>query len=276
VGGNGDLRAARLLSWLVVVLMGAVSAVGVFAPQVYRDNALISATFPAQDLVTLVVAVPLLVVGLLSERRGSARGRVVWLGMLFYAVYSYAFYMVGAAFNALFLPYVALASAAGWALVFSLPRLDIGETAAGLSRRGAARLVALVYLGVTAVGLGVLWTALSVGFLATGQVPAPVVASGHPTAVVFALDLAVVVPAMTLAAVWLARRETRGWLLAGLLSVWGPVYTLGLLVASLAVRRAEVGTGDELAVWAALTLLGTGSAALLLAPASRTHRSVAG
>lgn len=196
-----DLRAARVLSWLVVVLMAAGSAVGVLAPQVYRDNALISATFPAQDIV------PLLLTGLLTARRGSPRGHIVWVGMLFYAVYAYAFYMVAAAFNALFLLYVAVASAAGFALVFSLPRIDVTAVAAGVSRRRGARVVALAYLGVTAVGLGVLWTAVSLGFLLTGQVPAPVVAAGHPTAVVFALDLAVVVPAMTLAAVWLTRRE---------------------------------------------------------------------
>ena len=88
---DGDLRAARVLSWLVVALMAAVSAVGVVAPQVYRENALISATFRGQDLVTLLVAVPLLLAGLLTERRGSRRGRVVWLGMLFYAAYAYAF-----------------------------------------------------------------------------------------------------------------------------------------------------------------------------------------
>lgn len=126
-------------------------------------------------------------------------------------------------------------------------------------------MVALAYLGVTAAGLGVLWTALSVGFLVTGRVPAPVVAAGHPTAVVFALDLAVVVPAMTLAAVWLARDEPRGRFVASLLSVWGPVYTLGLAIASLAVRRVGVGSGDELPIWVALTLLGSASAAMLLA-----------
>lgn len=265
-----DLRAARVLSWLVVVLMAAGSAVGVLAPQVYRDNALISATFPAQDLVTLVVAVPLLLTGLLTARRGSPRGHIVWVGMLFYAVYAYAFYMVAAAFNALFLLYVAVASAAGFALVFSLPRIEVTAVAAGVSRRRGARVVALAYLGVTAVGLGVLWIALSVGFLLTGQVPAPVVAAVHPTAVVFALDLAVVVPAMTVAAVWLTRREPRGWFLAALLSVWGPIYTLGLAIASLAIGRAGVGTGDELPIWVMLTLLGAASAAMLLVPDSRT------
>ena len=119
--------------------------------------------------------------------------------------------MVGAAFNVLFLAYVAVGSAAGFALVFSLPRIEMAELAAGLSRRRAAQVTALSYLGVTAAGLGVLWTALSAGFLATRQVPAPVVAAGHPTAVVFALDVAVVVPAMTLAAVAPATSCPSGW-----------------------------------------------------------------
>ncbi len=65
----------------------------------YRDNALVTATFRGQDVVTLFVAVPLLLVGLVLEMRGSQRGRILWLGMLFYMMYGYLFYRVAAAFN---------------------------------------------------------------------------------------------------------------------------------------------------------------------------------
>ncbi len=65
--------------------MATVSAVGVFATDwLYRDNTLVTTTFRGQDMVTLVVAVPLLLFGLVWEMRGSLRGRVLWLGMLFY------------------------------------------------------------------------------------------------------------------------------------------------------------------------------------------------
>jgi hypothetical protein len=58
--------------------MAALAACGVFVPGLYRDNALISHTFRGQDVVTLLVTVPLLVLGLVTDRRGSARGRVGW------------------------------------------------------------------------------------------------------------------------------------------------------------------------------------------------------
>lgn len=259
-----SLRASFVMSGLIAALMAFVSAVGVFAPQVYRDNALIAHTFPGQDLVTLVVAVPLLVVGLVLAARGSARGRVIWVAMLAYALYSYAFYVFAAAFNQLFLLYVAIFALSIYALLFSVPRIDVAETVSGFGNR-AAKWIAVVYMALTAVGLAALWIGMSVGFLATGKVPAPIVASGHPTSVVFALDLSLIVPAMVLGAVWLLQGRAWGWLLAGVLSVKGTVYTLGLASATLFVQRAGLGNGGELPIWAVLTGLGALAAVTLLA-----------
>ena len=99
-------ETAYLLTAAPAVTMVPVS-VGVFATdRLCRDNALVTATFRGQDMVTLMVAVPLRVVGLVWEMRGSLRGRVLWLAMLFYTMYGYLFYAVAAAFNQLFLLYV--------------------------------------------------------------------------------------------------------------------------------------------------------------------------
>jgi hypothetical protein len=261
---RSDLRVAYLLSAIVAVVLAIVSAGGVFIEGLYNDNALISQAYRGQDMVTLLVAVPLLVVGLLLERRGSARGRIVWLAMLAYTLYGYLFYMLGAAFNPFFLLYVAAFALSLYALVLSVPRIDVAELTAGFSD-GAARWVAIVYMLVSGVGLGVLWTGMSVGYLFTGDVPAPIVASGHPTGVVFALDLSLIVPAMIMGAVLLLRRRPWGWLLAGVMSVKGSVYTLGLAVATIVVERTGVGSGAELPIWAGLTVLGALSAVLLLA-----------
>lgn len=68
--------------------------------------------------VTLLVAVPLLVTGLILGSRGSRRGRLLWLAMLFSVMYSYLFYDVGAAFNVFFPAYVAIV---GLALSIAMP-----------------------------------------------------------------------------------------------------------------------------------------------------------
>lgn len=259
-----ELRVPRVLSWFVVVLMAMVSAGGVFFSEVYRDNPLIASTFHWQDYVTLFVAVPLLIIGLVLDGRGSLRGTLIWIAMLGYAVYGYAFYCFGAAFNVFFLPYVALFATSLFAVVLLVPRLDV-EGMADRFEGAAARWVAVVYMLVTAAGLGVLWTAFSASFLFTGSVPGPIVASGHPTGVVFVLDLAIVVPLMAIGAVLLIRRRAWGWFLAAVMSWWGWVYTLSLAVASVGTRLDAVGTGSELPIWGILTVLGVASAALVLA-----------
>jgi hypothetical protein len=53
---------------------------------------------------------------------GSTRGMLIWLGLLAYALYNYAFYLFGAAFNALFLVYVAAFATPALALVAALSR----------------------------------------------------------------------------------------------------------------------------------------------------------
>ncbi len=45
--------------------------------------------------------------GLLLDRRDSIRGRLLWLGALGHAVHKYAFYLLGAALNSFFPPFVA-------------------------------------------------------------------------------------------------------------------------------------------------------------------------
>ncbi len=245
--------------------MAVVSAGGAFGPdRLYRDNPLIRATFQGQDLVTLFVAVPLLVTGLVLERRGSTRGRALWLGMLFYSMYGYLFYAVGAAFNVFFLLYVACFGLPLYALLLAVPRIDPAELAAGRDSP-VTRVIAIGYQLVVAAGLGLLWTGISAGFLFTGQVPAPIVASGHPTGVVFAIDLVFIVPPMLIGGVALIRRRAVGWALAAVMGINGTVYTLSLAVGSAATVRAGVGTGAELPIWVALTALGAVTAGLLLA-----------
>lgn len=120
-GGRPGFPVAYALTAATAATMATVSAVGVFATDwLYRDNMLITATFRGQDMVTLVVAVPLLLLGLVWEMRGSLRGRVLWLGMLFYAMYGYLFYAVAAAFNQFFLLYVATFGLPLYALLFSV------------------------------------------------------------------------------------------------------------------------------------------------------------
>ena len=92
-------RAALRLSWALVAGSIAASLGGLVPRAPYRDNALVTGGWLGNDLVTLLVAAPLLALACVGAARGSARWTLVWLGMLDYTLYNFAFYLFGAALN---------------------------------------------------------------------------------------------------------------------------------------------------------------------------------
>ena len=114
-----------------------------------------------------------------------------------------------------------------------------------------------------AIGLSGVYLMQSIGFIVTGQLPAIVSISGHPTNMVFALDLTLLIPWLAVGAVWLMKRQPWGYVVAGILSIKGPLYTLVLAVNSLLVVRAGISQTSELPLWGTLTVLGLIAGALL-------------
>jgi hypothetical protein len=173
--------------------------------------------------------------------------------MLDYTLYNYAFYLFGAAFNRFFLIYVALFTLSILALIFGLSQVDARNVGQRFAFKTPARWIA-GYMLFVAAGIGGLWIAQSLGFVFTGQVPQFIVDVGHPTSVVFALDLSLVVPFLVLGAIWLWQRRPWGYLLAAISCVKGTVYMLALAVAS--VWQARAGFPEALAqlpLWGALS-----------------------
>jgi hypothetical protein len=181
--------------------------------------------------------------------RGSQRAQLIWLGMLDYTLYNYAYYLFGAAFNRFFLLYVVLFTLSILALIFGLASVD----AKGISQRFWARTPVRWVSGFmlfVAIGLTGVYCAQSLAFVATGQLPEIVVKSGHPTNVVFALDLSLVVPFFVLGAIWLWQRRPWGYVLAAIVNVKGTVYMLALSAVTASVVQAGVSEDlSQVALW---------------------------
>ena len=262
---------AQALSAAIALLMAVASAVGLSAHGFYRDNAWATAGFRGNDLVTLVVVVPLMIGAIVLARRGSARAGLVWLGTVAYALYNYAFYLFGAAFNELFLAYAAIVALATWTLILALPALDVGALAPRFSPRTPIRWVEANML-LIALFLGGMWGAQSLAFIATGKLPQVIVDSGIQTSIVFALDLALLMPAMAVGAILLWRRRPWGYALSAILMIKGTAYTLALLAMSVFSANAHIaGAWDFAPVWAIFcltSLLATGALLRGLRPAA--------
>ena len=253
---NTKLRTAYLLSCLIVLLAVVASAGGLLFRSVYRDNDFVKLTWLGNDAVTLFLAVPIFVAALAASQRNSLKAQLIWMGMLDYMLYNYAFYLFGTAFNVFFLIYVALLGLSIFALIYGLTTLDVHGISQQVQQRMPVRWIGGYFLFV-ALGLSAVYLSQSIGFIFTGQVPSIVTASGNPTNLVFALDLTLLVPWLVIGALWLMKREPWGFVITGILSVKGPLYTLILMVNTLLTMQAGMGTGAELPLWITLTALGS-------------------
>lgn len=260
------LRNPHLFTWGLVALMVVQPALGLLFQDVYRDPPLIKVAWFGNDWVTLVLGGPLLIAGLLLAARGSTRGLLLWLGMLGYAIYNYAYYMLGVALN-VFLPlYVAALVLAVIVVILALARVDAGAVAAVFGPGTPARIVGgyLVFVGI---GLAAVWLVMWGAYVFAGQ-PTPV----EPEAfkLVAALDLAIMVPLLAAGGLLLWQQRAWGYVIAAIAGVQGSLYLLVLSVNSLlAIARGLVEAPGELPIWGALAVLTAAATVLLLAHVGR-------
>lgn len=238
-----------VLSVSLIILTTFASGWGVSGANVYRDNLLVRSAWYGNDVVTLLLAVPLLAIGYILARQRSPRGTMLWLGMLAYTFYNYAFYAFGAAFNQLFLVYVLIVVLSTLGLIQGLVSADIKAVLRSVEVRGVHRAVGTFIIVVSLI-LGGFWIAISASYVWTGQLPAMVIAVEHPTNITAVLDLWLVVSFGLLAGIWLWQRRAWGYVISGIWVVKGAVYMTALSAAAVSAY-ASGATEDllQLGLW---------------------------
>jgi hypothetical protein len=259
---QAKMKVPYILSTALAALMVAQSVLGRIFPGQYRDVEWIRLTWFGNDWVTLVVGAPLLVASVVLARRGSMRGLLLWLGMLAYGAYNYAYYMLGAALNAFFPLYIAPLVLSMVTLILALSRIDVAEVAASFRPKSPVRIVG-GYLLFVAAGLTFVWVGVWAAYVFAGQ-PTPI----EPEAfkLVAALDITIMVPALASGGVLLWRQNAWGYIVAAIAGVQSSLYLLVLSINSaVAILRGLAEAPGELLLWGPLAMTTTAVTALLLA-----------
>jgi hypothetical protein len=255
------------------VLTARGQRVEVYGTGLYRhDSWLIGVGNRGTDAVTLFLEVPALLAALAAYRRRSVGGAVVLVGVLGWLLYYYASMSLYTAYNSLFGVYVVAFSLALWAVPLALRSIDPVRFAAVFPTRPPRR-VLIAYLGCLAVALTAAWLPTVVAAAVTGDLPARL--DVYSTEVTWALDLAVVVPAVA-AAGWLLHRG----------AVFGPLaatamlslnVALGVALAAQGVAQLVVGVpvkpGEIIGMMASFAVMTTVAACLLMPLLRRLPRT---
>lgn len=227
----------------------------------YWDTVSSTAQMQANDLVTLVLGLPLLAFSFWLARRGSLRGRLLLTGTLGFILYTYVSMCFGAAYNRLFLVYVALFSLSLFAFILSLMSFDLATLPARFSERLPRGWIAGLLLFVAAF-LALAWLSRIAATFAPGTIPA---LENTTSMFIQAMDLALIVPLCVLAGALLLRRSAWGYLLTsvGMLKFM----TMGIAVSLMGLNMARVGvpiSAVELVIFPAITLANLVMVTLLL------------
>ena len=185
-----------------------------------------------QDVVTLILGIPLLLAGIIMTREGILRGRLLLTGAFGYFLYTYAAMSFLTAFNPLYLVYVALFSISLFGFILSLSGLNPAEVVSHISERFPRRTIA-VYFIIVAVFLSLAWLKLVVPPMVSGIPPSGL--ESAITMVIQSLDLGVIVPTSLITAILLLQKHPWGYTLASVVLL--KVLTMGSALIAMIVGQ---------------------------------------
>jgi hypothetical protein len=223
-------KVSAILSAVVALMAAAASVGGLWLTDLYRATPEIVAVWRSTDRITLVVALPLLLASLALALRGSPRAQIVWMGLIGYMLYNYAFYLYGAAFNRFFLLYICLTALSIYALIFGLMSINVTNIGRIFRASTPVRWIG-GYMLFFALGLGGVEIASIIQTITFGHIP-PDIAKLQ---IIYATDLTLLVPGVLLGGWLLLRRQLWGYIVAAMVNIKAVAYVLVLLTMSLTV-----------------------------------------
>lgn len=257
-------NAFSLLVILIVLLSGIASVYGLVSSEgpglhEYRsihgqvvsiygkglyanDSVAIVAQGKAQDVVTLGLGVPLLLISLLLARKNSLRGRLLLTGTLAYFLYTYISYTFLWTYNPFFLVYVLLMSTSFFAFTLSMMSFNTKDIKAAFNPKLPVKFLGGFQI-FFAVAIGMLWLGMVVPTITSGTVPAGL--EHYTTLVIQGIDLGFIVPLALISGILLIKRNDFGYLLSSVIFVKG--LTMGTALTAMIIGQVAAGVQMSLA-----------------------------
>lgn len=223
--------------WLSLpVLIGTliVALAGVWEPAVYGNSDSLAAQGQAQDLITLLVALPVLAFSAWQIMHGHLKARLIWVGAMMYLAYTYAIAAFQVEFNQLFLLYVIILSCSFYAMMLGFNKIQSDEVQ--LSEQLPYRAVSGI-AGFIAVAYYGMWLGDALPAVLDSTPPEAVLKDNIPTSAVHVLDMGFYLPFLVAGAVLLWQRKPLGVIITTIALSFGVL--MGLAVAAMVVNLAR-------------------------------------
>jgi hypothetical protein len=223
---------------------------------IYRlDTVFSAAGYRGTDAVVLFLAVPVLIVLALLYRRGSLRNGLLLVSIVSFFLYVYASMALGAAYNGLFLVYVAIFSLSFLVLIKAFRSADFSSFGPRTIERLPRRFPALL-LFASGLVTAIVWLSPVLSSLASGKTPDRL--DSYTTLTTYAIDLAIITPATFVGGWMILKRRALGYLIA--FALFGIIAMLVPVIIASTISQVRVGVplapGEIVGPVAGFTTLG--------------------
>lgn len=249
-----DFKVLGLFTDLLVMFCTVATVISITNNNLYLDGDWANAQWLGQDLVTLVIGMPLLLV---SSWKVILKRSLVWElvlgGVLFYLVYIYAFFLLEDSFTALYFIHLPVFSIALLCLFVVFHDLLNAKNDYAYTHRLTLSTIIGYFLLISAF-LFWLWLQDLLKHLNAADYFSDT-PDGEPPLVMHTLDLGIIVPMMVMASILLFKNHTLGLIMIGVLLVMSFLTSSAFMGMALSIYLQGFDLDSEIIVlWSLITL----------------------
>jgi len=240
-----------------IVLLAVISCgISITNNDIYQDGDWANAQWLGQDMVTLFIAAPMLLVSYIqavSKKRW--KWNLVLAGILFYFVYTYTFFVIVSKLTFLYLFHLPIFGLSIIGLFITLSNVFYQEyKIEGRNiwvKRGIVGFLVLI-----ATMLSFLWLSEIISHLTIPDYKSNT-PNGEPALIIYSLDLALVVPLMLIAVIGYLKKKQYGYKLTGVMLTKSATIGFALMAMSLSMYLQALNPDIFLIVlWCFIGILG--------------------
>lgn len=212
----------------------------IYGKGLYKNDSIsVVAQGKATDVVTLVFAIPMLILSLIFSLKGSFRGRLLLSGALGYFLYTYMSYVFLWMYNSFFIVYIIIMSSSFFAFILSLMSFDIRNIAFMFNEKLPVRFLGGFQFFVAFI-ISMLWLGKIIPSILNGITPNGL--EHYTTLVIQAMDLGFVVPASIISGIQLIKKRPFGYLLSSVIIIKGATLLLSItaMVINMMISGVEI------------------------------------
>jgi len=207
----------------------------------HNDSLSVASQGIASDFVTLLIAIPLLILSLFLWHKNQFKGAILLTGTIGYFLYTYTSYVFLWTYNPLFILYVVLMSCSLFSFIILMMLFDYPNIHTYFKPKFSTRLY-VIYQVLIGLFLSLLWLGKIAPTLFSNQ--NPVGLEHYTTLVIQGMDLGFIVPTAFVSAYLLHKKHTMGYVLTAVILVKG--FTMLLAINGMMINMALNGVPLEI------------------------------